>query len=128
MPPQNKGKSNKDEGIIDASPGNSPHNITKTEAWKSSSRGISRFWTNYKRLLNDSFVKMSRDEQEALITKFSVYITVGVSWLIMLTFYSVMPVIVRLLAVPIGSVAAWWLGRSVVAQAVINRLGSKLNR
>lgn len=127
--PNDREQQNMDDGIIDASPGPaSPRNITETEVWKTSRRGVSRFWTNYKRLLSDSFNRMDRDEQETLIQKFSVIITVGVTILVLLTFYSIIPSFIRLFAVPVGFVAAWWAGRNLVARVVIERMQTKLKR
>ena len=98
------------------------NNITESKAWKSSSRGAKRFWFNYKKLLHDSFVAMTRDEQEALIEKFSVILTLGVTVLLLLAFSAVLPPQVRVLGFPVALFVAWWLGSRLIAGAVIDRL------
>ena len=50
----------------------SSRNITDTEGWKSSQKGLKRLWSNYKKILKDSFTRMTRAEQEDLIDKFTV--------------------------------------------------------
>lgn len=120
-----------DSGLIDASPGSasgSASNITETKAWKSSSRGVKRFLFNYKKLLHDHFVSMSRDEQEALIEKFSMIITVGVTILMLLTFSGVLPVQARLFGFPVALAVAWWVGSKVVAGVVIDRMESIMKK
>ncbi len=126
--PDKKKKRPQDNEIIDVSPDAKPRNLTETEAWKTSRRGASRFWANYKALLKGSFERMNREEQEDLIIKFSIIITMGVTVLITLVFYSVMPSFVRIIAVPVALVVAWWAGRNIIAQTVIARIESKLNR
>ncbi len=111
-----------------ATDGGRPRNITDTQGWKSSSKGVKRFWTNYKAILKDSFNRMSRQEQEDLIDKFAMIVTVGVTCLVVLIFYPVIPRTLRVFGLPVALLSAWWAGRRVVGPVVIDRLGSILKK
>lgn len=103
-------------------------NITETQAWKSSSKGFKRFWTNYKNILKESFNRMSRQEQEDLITKFAMIITLGVTCLVILIFYPVTPRLMRVLGLPVALLVAWWAGRRIVGPVVIERMEGLLKK
>ena len=103
-------------------------NITETEAWKSSSKGAKRFWVNYKNVLRDSFNRMSRQEQEDLIIKFAMIVTLGVTCLVILIFYPVTPRLMRVLGLPVALLVAWWAGRRVVGPVVIDRMEGMLRK
>lgn len=110
------------------SPGAKKKDITDTQGWKNSSRGIKRFWTNYKAVLVDSFNRMTRSEQEDLIDKFAMIITIGVTCLVVLIFYPVIPRLLRVLGLPAAFFAAWWAGRKIVGPVVIDRMEHLLKR
>ncbi|MBX9568979.1 MAG: hypothetical protein K2X77_08795 [Candidatus Obscuribacterales bacterium] len=103
-------------------------NITETEAWKSSSRGAKRFWVNYKNILKDSFNRMTRQEQEDLIIKFAMIVTLGVTCLVILIFYPVTPRLMRVLGLPVALLVAWWAGRRIVGPVVIDRMEGMLRK
>lgn len=103
-------------------------NITETEAWKSSSRGAKRFWVNYKNVLRESFNRMSRQEQEDLIIKFAMIVTLGVTCLVILIFYPVTPRLMRVLGLPVALLVAWWAGRRIVGPVVIDRMENMLRK
>lgn len=103
-------------------------NITETGAWKSSSRGAKRFWVNYKNILKDSFNRMSRQEQEDLIIKFAMIVTLGVTCLVILIFYPVTPRLMRVLGLPVALLVAWWAGRRIVGPVVIDRMEGMLRK
>lgn len=127
MPP--KDRKGRDLKEIDASPGSKPRNITETGAWKQGSTGVKRFWFNYRKVLRESFIKMSRSEQEDLITKFSMIVTMGVTCLLIVIFYGMIPAReFRIFGVPIALVSAWWLGNNLVAGVVIARMEGLLNK
>ncbi|MBY0550983.1 MAG: hypothetical protein K2W95_27135 [Candidatus Obscuribacterales bacterium] len=120
-----------ESGLIDASPGgpnDRPSNITETKVWQSSKKGVGRFLFNYKKLLHDSFVKMDRQEQEALIEKFSMVITMGVCVLMLLAFSGVLPREARVLGFPVAIAVSWWVGTRVVAGVVIERMDSIMKK
>ena len=71
---------------------------------------------------------MNRTEQESLITKASVIITIGVTTLALVVFYPLVPQLVRVFLVPGAIFGAWWLGGKVVSQVVIARLEPMLNK
>ena len=85
-------------------------------------------WTQYKNILRTSFVRMTRSEQEALLTKASIIITIGVTIIALGLFYSLIPRMVRVFLVPGALFGAWWIGGKVVAQVIIARFDSFLNK
>jgi hypothetical protein len=101
-------------------------NITDTPGFKSGKTGVKRFWSNYKKILRDSFNRMSRSEQEDLIDKFALIVTVGATVVALLLFQSVMPRLVRVLGVPLALVGAWWAGRRIVGPVIIDRMSHLL--
>ncbi len=108
--------------------GGKPRNITDTQGWKSSSKGVKRFWGNYKAILKDSFNRMSRQEQEDLIDKFAMIVTIGVTCLVVLIFYPLIPRLLRVLGLPVALLTAWWAGRRIVGPVIIDRMGTLLKR
>jgi hypothetical protein len=102
--------------------------ITDTEGWKSSQKGLSRFWNNYKKTLRESFNRMTRAEQEDLIDKFAMIFTIGVTCLVVLIFYPVIPRLLRVIGVPVAFVAAWWASRRIVGPVVVDRLEHLLKK
>lgn len=100
--------------------------ITDTEGWKSSQKGLKRFWTNYKNILKESFNRMTREEQEDLIDKFAMIVTIGVTCLILLIFYPVIPRLLRVLGLPCAILAAWWAGRRIVGPVIVDRMSNLL--
>jgi hypothetical protein len=132
MPPNNKAD---DSTRMPPPPGGTTsgrplntRNITDTEGWKSSRKGVKRVWGNYKKLLTESFNNMSRSEQEDLIDKFALIFTIGVTCLVVLLFSPVMPRLVRVLGVPAALIAAWWAGRRIVGPVIIDRMSHLLKR
>ena len=105
----------------------SSRNITDTEGWKSSQKGLKRLWSNYKKILKDRFTRMTRAEQEDLIDKFAVIITMGVTCLVILIFYPVMPRLLRVFLLPTALLSAWWAGRRIVGPVVVDRISHMLN-
>lgn len=128
MPPERKNRAGTDN--IDPPPDSAgkARNITETTAWKSSSKGVKRFWVNYKNILRESFNRMSRQEQEDLINRFAMIVTIGVTCLVILIFYPVTPRIMRVLGLPVALLVAWWGGRRVVGPVVIDRLEGMLKK
>ncbi len=127
--PQDRKASKEKAELINATPepadgaGDGPaRNITDTKAWKSSRRGARRFLVNYKKLLQDSFNNMSREEQEGLISRFCVIITMGVTVLLLLAFSSFLPREMRVLGIPIALFVAWFLGSRTVTDVMLDRL------
>ncbi len=122
---------------VDASPGDdippvpnhrAPANVRETEAWKASQRGLNRFWDNYRNLLKTSFQGMSRAEQENLVTKLCIIVTIGVTVLAFLLFYTFIPRLGRVFGVPAAIFGAWWAGGRIVAPVVLGRMESLLNK
>lgn len=130
------GKRNRVNEEINASPGDDdplaiprpPQNIGETPAWKASQRGANRIWTNYKNVLAGSFKRMTRAEQENLVQRMCVIVTVGVSLLALLLFYGMMPRLMRVLGVPVAVFGAYWAGKQIVTPVVLGRLENVLNR
>ena len=93
-----------------------------------SKKGLSHAWSNYKRVLSDSFKAMSRFQQEALINRLCQIVTIGVTFLALLLFYHMMPLAIRVLAVPLAVVASWWAANNIVTPVVVSRMEPLLKR
>jgi len=126
----------KPNDIIDASPGDDssrvrkgsqPRNIQETQAWQDGVGGARRMWNNYLTLLSTSFAKMSRQGQEQFITRLSQIVTIGSAALFTSIFYAFLPSIVRVFALPLVIVGAWWAGTNIVAPQMIVRFSQYLN-
>lgn len=102
--------------------------ITETEGWKTGASGFKRAWNNYKNLLKDNFNNMSREDQEDLIDKFAMIITIGVTVLAVLLLYQYIPRILRVLGLPVALIVAWWAGRKIVGPVVIDRMEHLLKK
>ncbi|MFN8655300.1 MAG: hypothetical protein U0105_03075 [Candidatus Obscuribacterales bacterium] len=105
-----------------------PKSLTDTAGYKKGKTKLSEAWLTYKRILREAFIRMNRTEQESLITKASVIITIGVTTLALVVFYPLVPQLVRVFLVPGAIFGAWWLGGKVVSQVVIARLEPMLNK
>ena len=129
-----------DNQIIDASPGDGepmlsngqradqrPNNVQETKAWKAGSSSIKRLWESYLNTLRSSFRNMNRAAQLELITKGSIVITIGVSVVSLGLFYYFLPTIVRVFALPLVLVTAWFVATKLVAPMVRERIEPILN-
>lgn len=132
----------KGDGTIDASPdntaasrtgskpglGSGARNVLETKAWQESKAGALRIWHNYKLMLITKFKQLPRAEQETLITRICQVVTMGSAVLVIQLFYSFLPLFLRVLALPLALVGAWWAGTRVVAPMMIIRYDEHLNR
>lgn len=133
MPPK-KTNRNIDEIVVNAAPGDDdavmprpPKNIGETKAWKASQRGISQVWDNYRETLIKAFREMNRSEQETLIQRLCVIMTVGVAGLVLLLFYGLIPRTARVFGVPALIFGAYWVGNKIVTPVVLARMDALLN-
>lgn len=131
-----KGRTN-DDRFVNAAPGDDdaslavgrpPQNIGETQAWKASKRGMGRMWNNYKTVLATSFKRMYRADQEALVQRFCVIVTLGVTGIALLMFYQFIPALGRVLGVPAALFGAWMAGNRIVTPVVLARLEDVLNK
>ena len=123
--------------IIDASPGDDPgmgggqigkpRNVAETQAWKGSLKRMRKLWDGYLDTLKNSFASMTRVQQMELITKGSLVVTIGVSVVSLGLFYYFLPTIVRVFALPLMGVTAWFVAVKLVAPMVADRLSRYLN-
>jgi hypothetical protein len=104
------------------------NNFRETPAWKASRQGIGRVWYNYKNTLATAFNNMSRADQEALIQKLCVIVTLGVGILGLLLFYSLLPRLGRVFGVPVALFGAYWVGNKIVTPVVLARIEHLLNK
>ncbi len=124
-----KGKADRSQGSQSAGRQlGSPRSIRETHAWRQGQRGVKQFWHNYLNLLRSHFRNMTRRQQEELISKLSWIITVGVTVLIIMFFHPFMPLLVRLLGVPLALAGAWWAGTRIISPIMIRRLEQYLNQ
>jgi hypothetical protein len=82
---------------------------------------VKRFWFNYKKVLKDSFNKMPRGDQEAVISKFCTICTLGITVLLLSAFSNILPREIRAPGIPIAPGVAWYLGLRVVSDVMIDR-------
>jgi hypothetical protein len=126
--------------FIDASPGDQvselsngqqfdrkPRSIQDTQAWKGGAKGLKNLWNRYISTLKDSFANMPRSTQLELISKGSIIVTMGVAVISLGLFYYFLPTIVRVFALPVLLVAAWFVGTRLVAPMVADRLEPYMN-
>src|SRR5579883_2244851 len=92
-----------------------------SKAWKASKEGAGRLWNNYRRHLASSFAAMTRAEQESLVQRLCVIITVGVTCLALVLFYSLIHPAIRIILVPAAGVGAFWAGNKIVTPVVLLR-------
>jgi hypothetical protein len=84
-------------------------------------------WDRYLQILRQSFSVMDREEQENMITKFCYVITIGIACVIISCFYSLLPPLLRIIALPIFLAGGWFVGAKIVAPTMIKRLEAYLN-
>ncbi len=101
--------------------------IQDSKVWKDSVGTGQKLWGNYLNVLSTYFQRMSRYEQEELITKFSWILTLGGAALAWCQIYPLFHPIIRIFAFPITCVAAYWFGKNIVSKIMIERLGRYLN-
>jgi hypothetical protein len=133
-------KTNQQDQIIDASPGDGlnsltngqklgakPKNVQETEAWKDGTKRVKRIWGSYVNNLKLSFQRMPRAGQLELITKGSIVVTMGVAVVSLGLFYYFLPTVVRIFALPLVLVAAWFTATKLVAPIIKDRLEPYMN-
>jgi hypothetical protein len=108
--------------------GRPPQNIGDTKVFKAGKQAGGRLWNNYKQHLVTSFRRMSRAEQEALVQRICMIITIGVTGVALLMFYQFIPRLARVFGVPAAVVGAWWLGKNMITQVVLARIEDILNK
>ena len=123
--------------IIDASPGDKQRSLKtslspitgmrNSKACQDSLGTARRMWRNYVNMLSRHFHRMSRHSQEQFIIRLSQIITLGTTVLLTSIFYSFVPRGIRVLAVPVLFVGAWWAGTHYVGPQLIIRFGKSLN-
>ena len=101
--------------------------IQESKVWKDSIGAGQRLWSNYLNVLSTYFSRMSRIDQEELISKFSWIITLGAASLAWYQIYPLFHPNIRLIALPITAIAAYWFGKNVVSKIMIERFAKYLN-
>jgi hypothetical protein len=135
-----KAKSQNANQYIDASPGDElpelasgqqpdrrPKSIQDTQVWKGGSRNLKNLWNTYLSTLKNSFREMPRATQLELLTKGSIIVTIGVSVISLGLFYYFLPTIVRVFALPVVLITAWFVATKLVYPMVRERLEPHLN-
>lgn len=129
-----------DEDTIDASPGGSPsigarggrpgapRSVQDTKFYKETSTGAKAAWTNYTAMLATQFKRMSRAEQENMITRLCQIVTIGSAMLVISLFYNFLPLFLRVFALPLVFIGAYWAGTKIVSPIMIVRYDRYLNR
>ncbi len=107
--------------------GKNPKNITETKAWKEGVGGFRQVWSNYLNTLSTAFRRMTRADQEQLITKLCQVITVGCAIVLTTFFYQFVPTLIRVFALPAFIVGSWFIATRVVSPMIITQFENKLN-
>ena len=105
-----------------------PKNIRETKVWQQSSNGIKHLWSNYMQMLKRSFQTMPRTQQEQLIGRICLIVTIGVSMLLLGFVYSFLPQLLRVFVLPGLFALAYWAGTKLVTPIIIIRYEQYLNR
>lgn len=105
----------------------SKFNIKESKAWKDSIGAWQKVWGNYLNNLSTYWRNMSRSDQEELITNFSCILAVGGTTLAWYPIYPLFPSILKVIAVPLSLVLAYFFGRNIASKIIIDRCGKYLN-
>lgn len=131
-----KGNRGSDDRVLNVAPDDSsgpdgmpapPRSYGGNQQWNSSKQGLSRVWNNYRTHLGNSFKRLPRYQQEALVGRMCLIITVGVTGLALLLFYSLINRAVRIVLVPAAICGAWYAANKLVTPVVLARLENYLN-
>lgn len=120
----------KDE-VFDASPnsdGKKPKNIRETKGWNQGVNGLKGFFQAYLNILGRSFNNMNRFEQEQLISRFCVVITVGIACVALNCFYSLLILPIKVVSLPIVLGLAWIAALKLITPIVVTRLSKYLQK
>ncbi len=83
-----------------------------------------KLWNNYLQLLSTQFQRMTRNEQEELITKFSWILAVGGTLLIWCKIYPLFHPVIRLFVCPLTCIVAYWFGKKYNFEIMIDRFSN----
>jgi hypothetical protein len=112
----------------DMHPGNGKRpSLSQQGAFIEGKAGAKKFLTQYKTFLVTSFRTAPRIQQESWIHRFAQICCVGISCVVLNSFYSVLLPVIRIIALPIVAAVAWYLANKMVAPAIIKRLGDNMN-
>ncbi len=101
--------------------------LTESKIWKDTVGVVQKLWDNYLRVLGTYFQRMSRIEQEELITKYSWIVALGGVSLIWCQVYTFLPPVLRVIGFPLSMALAYWFGKKIVSRIMIERLSKYLN-
>jgi len=108
--------------------GAGPRSIQDTQLYQEGVGNARRIWFNYVNLLKTYFKKMTRPEQIQLITRLATILSMGSAVLILSFFYSFLPTVIRVFALPAVLVVSWWAGQNIVANVLVTRFETYLNK
>jgi hypothetical protein len=100
--------------------------LQESRLWKDSVGALQKMWDNYLEVLATYFQRMSRLEQEQLITKYSWIIAMGGVGLIWCQIYNFVPPVLRVIGFPLSLAFAYWFGKTIVSRIMIDRLSKYL--
>jgi hypothetical protein len=90
-------------------------------------KGLKKLIAAYFNFLRTSFRNTPRYQQESYINRFSQIVCIGISAVILNSFYSVLLPQVRIISLPIIVGLAWYVANKVVAPVLIKRMGAYMN-
>ncbi len=101
--------------------------IKDNKALREGMGGLNALWGTYTSTLSAYFRRMSRNDQEQLITRLCQVITVGSAIVLTSFFYQFIPLLVRVFTMPVFIVGSWFVATRVVAPIIIAQFEDKLN-
>jgi len=85
-----------------------------------------KMWDGYLEFVASQFQRMSRFEQEELITKYSWIVAMGGVCLIWSQIYNFIPPPLRLIGLPASLFFGYWFGKNIVSRIMIDRMSKYL--
>jgi hypothetical protein len=107
--------------------GNGKKNLSQHPAIDKGKKGAQKFLTQYKTFLITSFRSSPRIQQESWIHRLAQVLCIGISCIVLNSFYSVLLPPIRIISLPILVGAAWFAANKLVAPAIIKRLGNNMS-
>lgn len=105
-----------------------PRSIHDTKVWQDSSAAGKKMWSNYTDMLKRNFRELSRAQQEQFINRICLITTMGVAALLLMFFYSFLPLFIRVFALPLILGGSYWAGNKVITPIMIIRYEQYLSK
>jgi hypothetical protein len=115
------------DGRLDIAADGKKGSLYEHKAINQSKKGLKKALDAYKAFLITSFRSSSRNDQENWIHRFAQILCVGISAIVLNSFYSVLLPPIRIISLPLLVAVAWFVANKMVAPAIIKRLGNNMS-